>query len=214
MKKFFIFLMVFAILLTLQGCRVEFKESLVDSTDANGEVEGNMMEVAEAPNKKDSDEINTMISIVGNVEGSLRTKLEGKSNLPEGAVLSVQIQLYVDRFDLVEENVTQGEIPTGPVVFEKDIVVEEGGDFNLTYLRREAKNIGKLTLTFRPERQPDKLKKVYGEFGENISNNKNSITNVQYTIDGKEYRGYQVYAVIGYMWTGSSLWSVYEEKKE
>ncbi|WP_421383454.1 hypothetical protein ACOJQI_03105 [Bacillus salacetis] len=153
--------------------------------------------------------VSTHIKIYGELTGSESITVTGDSNLKKGVKLSIAIQEYVRRPGLSKNHVLSGEQPTGPIVAEKEVTVGSNGHFTTEIDRNGSKTMSKLTITFKPENQSESIKEFYGKYGEKISNTDSSITTIQYTHDGKDYRGHQVYGIVGSTGTKSPLWSIY-----
>ncbi|WP_456272377.1 hypothetical protein [Bacillus sp. AK031] len=194
MKKVQLIGLVICLSLILSGCRLEwhYKPRLT----------GKALDIAR---NVDS----THINIFGELSGSKTITVTGQSNLQKGAKLSVAIQEYVKRSGLSTKHVIGGEQPTGPVVAEKEITVDSNGNFSAEINRNGSTVMSKLTITFKPEQQPEAVQKFYGKYGEKISNSEASITNIHYSHNGKEYKGHQVFGPVGSVGTKTPLWSIY-----
>ncbi|WP_421385205.1 hypothetical protein ACOJQI_10720 [Bacillus salacetis] len=210
-----LFISLIFILLLLTGCRVEMsmppdeQEAVAfDGVADAQEIMRGIEEVSEKPLNEDG-EINTKIDIVGEFRGSRSLKLIGESNLPEGAVLTVIFQEFIDDPALTETDILEGAEPTGAKVFQEDVIVKSGGEFSTSFVHRDKMLFGKLTVTFHPEKQPVDLQQVYGPHGENILNEEKGNGKIKYEVDGVEHTGYQVYTASGFMSTFNNLYEDY-----
>ncbi|WP_421378500.1 hypothetical protein ACOJQI_13145 [Bacillus salacetis] len=225
-QNFWLFTVV-VFLLLLTGCRMEFSyvEELPESEEEAEEekeeeevefisVDEQLESISVQDTTTEDGRINTAIDIGGMIEGSTHLKLKGKSNLQEGAVLTIVLQEYEDETGFSVSGISEGAEPTGPVLFEKDVVTGPQGEFYITVIRKDQFKYGKVTVTFRPERQNEEVQSIYGKHGENIGFADGSSTRRTYSVNGEEYSAYQVYAPADFLNAFSQLLKEYEETEQ
>ncbi|WP_456274568.1 hypothetical protein [Bacillus sp. AK031] len=212
----------------LAGCRIDLQysapeadEAVIDEPEEEKEeeiqfvtVEEQLEAISVGDELNEDGEINTSVDIAGMVEGGMQLKLKGKSNLPEGAVLTILLQEYGKQSGFSVNNILQGEEPEGDIIAERDIVIGASGEFKTTVTRKDKLKYSKMTVTFRPERQPEELQLIYGPHGENITLPDKSRSRITYTVNNEEYTGYQAYAPIEFLNAFSQLWEEYQSAEE
>jgi hypothetical protein len=89
------------------------------------------------------------------------------------------------------------------IVIQKQIAkVDSEGNYSLNLSRDKREEDQKLVVLFQPDEQSEKIQKIYGEQGENISENSSGI--FQYMKSGKEYAGIQMFDFIYKVVKGST----------
>jgi hypothetical protein len=127
------------------------------------------------------------IEILGNVKSIGNTiSVNGTTTVESGSEIKVELR----------------ELETDTVLQENMAKVDQEGNYNLNFSRDNRDEDQKLVVLFQPEEQPENIQKIYGEHGENISENSSGL--FQYSKDGKEHTGIQMFDFIYKVVKGST----------
>jgi type 1 fimbria pilin len=119
------------------------------------------------------------IEILGNVKTvGNNISVNGTSTLEGGSEIKVELE----------------KLGTNTILNENAVKVDEDGNYSLNFSRENREEDQKLVVSFHPEEQPEEIQKIYGANGENISENSPGL--FQYSIDGDEYTGVQMFDFI------------------
>jgi type 1 fimbria pilin len=130
--------------------------------------------------KKEVEISGNVKSVGNNISVNGTTKLEG------GSKIKVDLR----------------ELETDSVLQENTVKVDEEGNYGLNFSRDNKEEDQKLVVSFHPEDQTEDIKKIYGAKGENISENSTGL--FQYSKEGNEYTGIQMFDFIYKVVKGSA----------
>ncbi|XXM72703.1 hypothetical protein ACQ0QQ_02060 [Lysinibacillus sphaericus] len=127
------------------------------------------------------------IDISGNVKSVGNTvSVNGTTTLESDSEIKVQIR----------------ELGSDTVIKEQTAKVDSEGNYSLNVSRDKREEDQKLVVLFQPDEQSEKIQKIYGEYGENISENSSGL--FRYSKGGKEYEGIRMFDFIYKVVKGST----------
>ncbi|WP_456272491.1 hypothetical protein [Bacillus sp. AK031] len=180
--------MLMVLLLLLSGCRIELN---LDEGRSSGTVAQSTQSNAGGTNIQEDEPLSVYLN--GDVEyNETEITLILHTELQKGTLLNVILREYSKDASL--KGIADGSVdPVEAPVYEGTIEAETK-DITLP-IKREEDKVYTLSVEFKPEIQPDSLKEVYGERGENIV----IASNIhKYEHEGQTMIGVKASSYIGY----------------
>jgi hypothetical protein len=187
-----------SLLFLLSGCRVVLVDESLKQTAAEPEAKG-----------KES------ISLQSSMQFS-KDKLvfRGVTDLPKGAVIEASLKEYPEEVTLDQVMNAEAEPLDGSKVSQTG-EVDDDGSFLIVMKREDPEKRYQVSVQFRPELQPQHVKDVYGETGENIGPGEGVF---QYEVDQSEFTGIALYGPLSNLTDGGfyyrGKWELHETQEK
>ncbi|WP_175990282.1 hypothetical protein [Bacillus sp. Marseille-Q1617] len=187
-----------SLLLLLSGCRVV----LVDES---------LKQTAEEPEAKGKEQISLQSTMQFSKD---KLVFRGVTDLPQGSVIEASLKEYPDEVTL--EQVMNAEAdPVDESKISQTGEVEDDGSFLIVMKREKPEKRYQVSVQFRPELQPQPVKDLYGETGENIGPGEGVF---QYEVDQSQFTGIALYGALpniedgGFYYRGK--WDLHETQEK